>query len=76
MQPIACEGRADLETQYSCNQFQRPLHAFFNTICKDKIHLPREEDAGRTLAGKPIPAAGRGLTLLAGRDGDELELAQ
>lgn len=77
MQPLTGDGRADLETPSSCSQFQWPLRAFINSICKDEIQLPQEdEEEGRTLAGKPVPAVGRGRTLLAGRDGDELEMAQ
>lgn len=76
VQPLACEGRADLETQSSHSQFQQPFHTFINTICKDETQLPWEEGAGRMPAGKHIPAAHRGLTLLGGRGGDELELAQ
>lgn len=76
MQPLACKGRADLETQFSGSQFQKPLHASINTICKDETRLPQEEEkAGRTLTGKPIPAVGRGPTLLIGRDGAGAGLA-
>lgn len=31
-----------------------------SAICKDKLQLPREEEAGKAPAGKPVPAAGLG----------------